>query len=74
MNYKFILILIAVSLSAIFVIQNVEAVDVTFLFWSISMSRALLIVFAIIIGVILGWFAHSYFSYRRLKDYSSNGL
>ena len=68
MNFKLIAIIILVSIAAIFLVQNVAAVEVTFLFWSISMSRALLIFFTLIIGFILGWSLHSYLSYRKAKN------
>jgi putative membrane protein len=68
MSFKLILIMIIASLTVIFITQNVAAVDVTFLFWSVSMSRAVLIFFVLMIGFILGWFLHSYFTYRRSKD------
>lgn len=45
------LILIFAGLTAIFTIQNVAAVEVSFLFWSIAISRALLIVFALVMGL-----------------------
>jgi uncharacterized integral membrane protein len=68
MSFKLILILIIAGLAVIFITQNVAAVDVTFLFWSISLSRALLIFFVLMIGFVLGWFLHSYLTYRRSKD------
>ena len=74
MNLKLILVLILVSLAAIFIIQNVTVVDVRFLFWNVSMSRALLIFFLLIIGVALGWFSHSYLSYRKSKDESGGDV
>lgn len=70
MNFKLIAIIILVSIAAIFLVQNVAAVEVTFLFWSISMSRALLIFFTLIIGFILGWSLHGYLSYRKAKNES----
>ncbi len=73
MSFKLILVLIIAGLVVIFITQNVVAVDVTFLFWSLSLSRALLIFFVLIIGVVLGWFLHSYFTYRKSKDELSNG-
>jgi len=74
MNFKLILIIILTSLVVIFITQNVAVVEVSFLFWSISMSRALLIFFLLIIGFILGWFLHSYLSYRKSKDESVEPL
>ncbi len=68
MNFKLILIIILTSLVVTFITQNVAVVEVSFLFWSVSMSRALLIFFLLVIGFILGWFLHSFFSYRKSKD------
>jgi len=68
MNFKIILIIILASITVIFLIQNVAAVEVSFLFWYISMSRALLIFFTLVIGFLFGWFLHSYFTYRKAKD------
>jgi uncharacterized integral membrane protein len=56
------------GLAAIFIIQNVTVVDVRFLFWNVSMSRALLIFFLLIIGIALGWVFHGYFSFWKSKD------
>jgi lipopolysaccharide assembly protein A len=67
MNIKLALIVILSGIVLVFVMQNVAAVEVTFFFWSISLSRALLIFFALAIGVLIGWFLHSYVEYRRTK-------
>jgi len=65
MNQKVILILSLVSLTALFIVQNIVAVEIRFLFWSIEMSRSLLVIVVIIIGIIVGWFSHSLFIHRR---------
>ena len=72
MNYKMILILILAGLAVLFIIQNVAVVEIQLLFWSIQMSRALLIFFLLAIGIILGWFLHGYLKYH--KDSSDNGV
>ena len=46
---------ILVALVLIFVIQNTQVVEFRFLAWKISMSRALLMLGAFIIGAIVGW-------------------
>lgn len=74
MTLKLIMSIIFASLAVIFIIQNVTSVDVSFLFWSISMSRALLIFFTLVIGFILGWFLHGYFSYRKSKNEPSDNV
>ena len=65
MNYKIVLILILVFLAVLFIIQNVAVVEIQFLFWSIQMSRSLLMFLLVAIGIIIGWFLHSFFKHRR---------
>jgi lipopolysaccharide assembly protein A len=67
MNLKIALILIATGLAALFIIQNVAIVEVQFLFWSIQLSRSLLIFLLLAIGTIIGWFLHGYIKYRGHK-------
>ena len=74
MNIRLILVLVIAGITVLFITQNVSVVEVTFLFWSISMSRALLIFFTLAIGFVLGWFVHSYLGYRRSKDEFSNDI
>jgi putative membrane protein len=63
-HFYLVLILALAGVALIFTVQNVAAVDVTFLFWTISLSRSLLILFTLSIGFLLGWFLHTYYSYR----------
>ena len=76
MNLRLMLILLPVCIAVVFLIQNVEAVEVRFLFWSIAVSSAIVIFFTLIIGFLVGWFLHSFLSYRKSKkdktDYSSS--
>jgi putative membrane protein len=64
-HFYLVLILALAGVALIFTVQNVAAVDVTFLFWTISLSRSLLILFTLSIGFLLGWFLHTYYSYRN---------
>lgn len=74
MNLKLTLILILSGIALIFVTQNVAAVEVTFLLWSISLSRAVLIFFTLAIGILIGWFLRSYLEHRRSKDTFSDDV
>jgi putative membrane protein len=65
MNVKLILGIILASMAAVFIIQNARSVDLTFLFWTLSMSRALLMFLILSLGFILGWLLHG--SFRRMK-------
>ena len=65
MNAKLILCIILAGMAAVFIIQNVTSVDLTFLFWTLSMSRALLMLLILSLGFILGWLLHG--NSRRIK-------
>jgi len=54
-HLKMVLSLAGLALFLIFVIQNTEAVDVEFLFWSFQTRRALLLFIVLAIGVGIGW-------------------
>jgi len=56
MSLKLMLVLGLAAIALLFIIQNVAAVDVNFLLWTVSLSRALLIFFTLAIGVLIGWF------------------
>jgi lipopolysaccharide assembly protein A len=72
MNFKMGLVAILALIVLIFLAQNIEVVKVSFLFWEISMSRALLLFFSLLIGFMIGWFLNSYLSYRKDKKEFSN--
>jgi len=61
MNSRLIITLILIGLAVIFIIQNTTVVEIHFLFWKLSMSRALFMLFMLTIGIISGWLGHSYF-------------
>ena len=51
-------------LLVIFTIQNAEALEVNFLFWTLTMRRALLLFIVLVVGVLLGWALHSHSMHR----------
>ena len=51
---KFILGIIFGILVVIFIIQNTEVVEINLLFWIISISRALMVLFIFLIGIMIG--------------------
>jgi len=57
MKFKTIIALILIALFLVIVIQNVEVVEIKFLFWTIIMSRIIFIPLIMLIGFILGFFA-----------------
>lgn len=63
---------VLVFLALIFVVQNIEVVTMKFLFWELSMARAVLLIFSLLIGFIIGWILHSYMAYRKNKKEIQN--
>jgi uncharacterized integral membrane protein len=66
MKVKRILAIILACLAAVIIIQNVTSVDLRFLFWTLSMSGALLMLLILSLGTILGWVLRG--SFRRMKS------
>jgi len=60
MNAKLILSVVVVGLVLLFVVQNVGAVQIRFLFWSFSASGSLLFLLIFFIGAVLGWSWHRF--------------
>lgn len=48
-----------VGLLVLFILQNVVTVELTFLFWTISLPRAILLAIVFGIGVLVGWILKS---------------
>jgi uncharacterized integral membrane protein len=67
MNIKLALLLILSTLAVVFVAQNVAVVEIGFLFWSGSISSALLIFITLMLGFLMGWFLNDYLRYRKFK-------
>ena len=59
-----------IGLVVVFVLQNTQVVEVRFLFWTISMSRALILFATLAIGLIAGWLLT--FPKRRKAHLSEN--
>jgi uncharacterized integral membrane protein len=72
MSFKMGMVAILAFFVLIFLAQNFEVVTVNILFWEISMSRAVLLFFSLLIGFIAGWFLNSYLSYQKNKRASSD--
>ena len=68
MKYKLIISLVLICLIVIFIIQNVAVVEIDFFFWSIAMSRVLLMLILLVVGIIVGWLLKSYSIQRRKND------
>jgi len=67
MNARLILVLILTGFAVAFIAQNTQVAELRFLFWTLTMSRALLLFLVLTIGVITGWVLHAWFIHRRLQ-------
>ena len=67
MRFKIILSVILAGLALIFIFQNFAVIDIRFLFWTLVISRSLLMLLLFLMGLILGWLLHSYSSHSRKK-------
>jgi lipopolysaccharide assembly protein A len=74
MNFKLIFSIAMAGMAVLFIIQNVTVVDMKFLFWTLSMSRALLMSLILSVGIILGWLLHSYFKRSKTVGMQNRSL
>lgn len=65
MSAKLIITLILAGMVVIFIAQNAQVAELSFLIWTLAVSQALLLFLALAIGVIGGWVLRSWFTHRR---------
>jgi uncharacterized integral membrane protein len=53
--FRFVLGIIFGVLVIVFMFQNMQPVDVTFIAWTITLSRALVLLIVFVLGIIIGW-------------------
>lgn len=58
--------------AVIFIVQNAAVVEIKFLAWSLSISRALLMFLLLAFGVIIGWLMHSVTTLKKKKQQNPN--
>jgi uncharacterized integral membrane protein len=59
MTIKNIFVVILLVFLFIFTLQNTQVVEVRLFLWTVSMSRALMLLGTLLIGFIAGWFLRS---------------
>ena len=64
---KFVLGLIIGVALVIFAVQNTEVVQITFFAWTVSVSRAVMVVVIFLLGMITGWVLTSLGRRRKIK-------
>jgi len=73
MNAKLIASLILAGLAVVFTMQNVAVIDLTFLFWTLSMSMTLAMFLILSIGIISGWMLRGTISRRKGSGHNKQG-
>ena len=72
MNLKLFSILVLIALATIFIIQNADVVEMRFLFWTMCMSRALMFVFLVLIGIAVGWLLRGHMLHKMQQKESKD--
>jgi uncharacterized integral membrane protein len=67
MKARNIIILIIIILVLMLIIQNLDPVNISVLFWTFKISLLLVILISLVCGIILGWLAHAIFKKRKNK-------
>lgn len=65
MNIKRYLTISLVILLLVFIMQNITVVEIRFLFWQLSVSRALMFFILLVLGVAIGWLLHGFYQLRK---------
>lgn len=65
MNIRLYVGVALLVLVIIFVIQNAVAVDIRFLIWKVTMSRSLVILIVLAIGIAVGWISAAHFRKKK---------
>lgn len=67
MNAKLAVSVALILIVAIFIIQNTAVTELRFLFWTLAMSRSLMMFLLLGIGITAGWFLHGHFTNRKAR-------
>jgi len=62
MNFKNIILMILLALFIIVCIQNVEIIPVHFLFWKVEISKLLLLIITLVVGMLIGMMIPGFFT------------
>ena len=64
---KFIIGIIIGILVIVFMVQNVEVVDITFLAWTMHLPRAIMILIVFVLGIAVGYVARGFRARKKEK-------
>jgi uncharacterized integral membrane protein len=67
MNFKLAVSLALLLIVVVFIVQNTAVTELRFLFWTLAMSRSLMMFLLLGIGIVVGWFLHGYYTSRKRR-------
>ncbi|MBU1087584.1 MAG: LapA family protein [Candidatus Omnitrophica bacterium] len=65
MKWKFWFLIVLLLLLVIFVTQNYETIEIKFLFWGFTTSRAIVLFFTLTLGMVIGWTTAVYLNRKQ---------
>ena len=65
MKYKLIIGIVLLCLIIVLIVQNATVVEIKLFFWTIAMSRVILMFIILAIGIIIGWLLKHYHLHRK---------
>lgn len=68
MNFKNISLMILLALFIIVCIQNVEIIPVHFLFWKVEISKLLLLIITLVVGMLIGMMIPGFFTKSQKEN------
>ena len=68
MNFKNIILMILLALFIIVCIQNVEIIPVHFLFWKVEISKLLLLIITLVVGMLIGMMIPGFFTKSEKEE------
>jgi lipopolysaccharide assembly protein A len=68
MNFRSVSILSLLAIFIIVSIQNVEVIPVHFLFWKAEISKLLLLIITLVIGILVGMIIPGFFSKSKKEE------
>ena len=70
MNVKLVSVIVVLFVFALFVVQNAQVVTVSFLFWKIEASRAIVLMATFVLGLISGLVLSKIFKRKNQDNHS----
>ena len=68
MKYKLAVVIVLVLMAVTLIAQNASMAEIKIFFWTISISRILLMFILLVIGIIVGYLLNSYLKHIKKAD------